>query len=116
MWPDITYTVSILSHFSNNHRLHWEAVHWVFRYLHGTKLLKLMHSVTVLDLVGYSDADRWMHEDRTAILGYAFIINGDAVSWSSKHQELISLLTTEFEYVAITHTTKEALWLRSLIG
>ena len=35
--------------------------------------------------------------------------------WSAKRQEIIALSTTKAEYVAITHGTKEALWLRSLI-
>ncbi|CDO70350.1 hypothetical protein BN946_scf184755.g4 [Trametes cinnabarina] len=115
--PDITYAVSILSRFSDNPgRAHWNAVRRVFRYLHGTKHLKLTYGASELDLVGYSDADGSMHEDRKAISGYAFLIDGGAVSWSSKRQELISLSTTESEYVAITHAAKEALWLRSLIG
>jgi hypothetical protein len=67
-------------------------------------------------LVGYADADGSMAEDRKAISGYAFLIDGGAVSWSSKRQDIISLSTTESEYVAATHATKEALWLRSLIG
>ena len=57
-----------------------------------------------------------MAEDRRAISGYAFLINGGAVSWSSKQQEIVSLSTTESEYVAATHGGKEALWLRSLIS
>ena len=57
-----------------------------------------------------------MAEDRRAVSRYAFLIDGGAVSWSSKHQELVSLLTTESEYVVATHGTKEALWLRSLIS
>ncbi|OJT10145.1 Copia protein [Trametes pubescens] len=57
-----------------------------------------------------------MHEDRKAISGYACLIDGGTVSWSSKCQELISLSTTESEYVAVTHAAKEALWLCSLIG
>ena len=65
--------------------------------------------------MGYSDADRSMLEDRKAIFGSAFIIDGGAVTWSSKKQELVSLSTTESEYVAATHATKEALWLVSLI-
>jgi hypothetical protein len=67
-------------------------------------------------LEGYSDADGSMHEDRKAISGYAFLLDGGAVSWSSKKQEIIALSTTEAEYVATTHAAKEALWLRSLIG
>jgi hypothetical protein len=43
------------------------------------------------------------------------MINGGAVSWSAKHQEIISLSTTESEYIATTYTAKEALWLHQLI-
>lgn len=67
-------------------------------------------------MTGYTDADGSMAEDRRAVSGYAFLIDGGAVSWSSKRQEIVSLSTTESEYVAATHTAKEALWLRSLIG
>ena len=61
------------------------------------------------------DADGATQEHRRAISGYVFMIDGGAVSWSSKKQELVTLLTTEAEYVATTHTAKEALWLRWLI-
>ena len=44
------------------------------------------------------------------------MVNRGAVSWSAKRQELISLSTTESEYVAVTHAAKEALWLRTLIS
>ncbi len=40
------------------------------------------------------------------------MVNGGAVSWSSKKQELVTLSTTEAEYVVATHTAKEAVWLR----
>ena len=43
-------------------------------------------------------------------------MNGGAISWSAKSQEIVSLSTTESEYVAATHAAKEALWLRSLIS
>ena len=56
-----------------------------------------------------------MTEDRHAISGYAFLLNGGAVSWATKQQEIVSLSTTESEYVAVTHASKEVLWLRSLI-
>src|ERR1700678_1474601 len=43
------------------------------------------------------------------------MIDGGAVSWASKKQELVTLSTTEAEYVATSHAVKEALWLRQLI-
>ena len=66
-------------------------------------------------LVSYTNADGSMDKDRKAISRYAFLIDGSAVSWSSKKQEIVLLSTTESEYVATTHATKEAPWLRSLI-
>jgi hypothetical protein len=68
------------------------------------------------DLLGYADADGSMAEDRHAISRYAFILHSGAVSWSAKCQEIVSLSTTESEYVATTNATKEALWLHSLLS
>jgi hypothetical protein len=35
-------------------------------------------------LKGYADADGNMSENRRAVSGFAFIINGGAISWSAK--------------------------------
>src|ERR1700678_2873645 len=43
------------------------------------------------------------------------MVDGGAVSWSSKKQELVTLSTAEAEYVAKTHAAKEAIWLRHLL-
>ena len=56
------------------------------------------------------------NEDQHAISGYAFLIDGGAVSWSSKHQSIVTLSTAEAEYVAATHAAKEAVWLREFIS
>jgi hypothetical protein len=45
-----------------------------------------------------------------------FLIDGGAISCSSKQHEIVVLSMTEGEYVAATHAAKEALWLRSFIG
>jgi hypothetical protein len=95
---------------------HWDAVKCVFHYLAGTHDLWLGYSETRCALEGFADADGSMTEDHHAVSGYAFLIDRGAVSWSSKKQELVSLSTTESEYVAATHGMKEALWLRSLLG
>ena len=85
-------------------------------YMSGTMDWKLTYGKVERDLEGYADADRSMHEDHKAISGYTFMIDGGAVSWCMKKQEIILLSTTEAEYMAATHAAKEALWLRSLIG
>lgn len=119
--PDIAFAVSTVSRFSQNPGpTHWHAVKRIFRYLIGTKDFWLMYGgvgeINGDGLTGYADADGSMADDRHAIPGYAFIVDGGAVSWSSKRQEIISLSTTESEYVAAAHAAKEALWLRQLVG
>jgi hypothetical protein len=88
----------------------------VFRYLKGTQDLWMVYGGVECELTRWADADGSMVEDCCAVSGYAFLINGGAVSWSSKQQEIVSLSTTESEYVAATHAAKEAIWLRALIS
>ena len=115
--PDIAFAVSTVARFSVNPSMaHWNAVKRVFRYLAGTCDLWLTYGEAQQVLVGYADADGSMSEDRHVITGFAFLIDGGAVSWSSKKQEIVSLSTTESEYVAATHGMKEGLWLRSLLA
>src|SRR5882724_3087391 len=47
--------------------------------------------------------------------GYVFMIDCGTVSWSSKKQPMITLSSTEAEYLMTMHTMKEALWLRTFI-
>lgn len=51
-----------------------------------------------------------------AMLGYTFLIDGGAVSWSLRKQELVILSTVEAEYIAAMHVAKEAIWLYKLVG
>ena len=88
----------------------------IFCYLKGSAELWLIFGGKEKELTGYTDADGSMAEDRHAILGYAFILHGGAVSWSAKQQKIVLLSTTESKYVAVTHAAKEALWLRSLLS
>jgi hypothetical protein len=110
--PDISFAIQTLSRFSMKPGVaHWEAVKHVFRYLKGMMDLWLLFGQDKINLTGYADADGSLAEDRHTISGYAFIIHGGTICWSAKCQEIVSLSTTESEYIAITHTAKEALWL-----
>ena len=75
-----------------------------------------MFSTQTQGLVGYTDADGATQEHRHTIMGFTFLIDGGAILWGSKKQELITLSTTKSEYIVATHTTKEVIWLRHLIG
>jgi transposase InsO family protein len=114
--PDISFAVSTLSQFLDNPGdAHWIGVKRIFRYLAGTRDVELTYGAERHDLIGYTDADGATQEHRRAISGNAFLIDGGAISWSSRKQELVTLSTAEAEYVAATHAAKETLWLRKLV-
>ncbi|KAL7284965.1 hypothetical protein ACG7TL_000054 [Trametes sanguinea] len=116
--PDITFAVTTLSQFMQNPgRPHWEALKHVLRYLKGTRELRLVYGTTSDGLQGFSDSD-WgsSTEHRHSISGYVFTLDGGAISWSAKKQNVIALSSTEAEYIALTHAAKEALWLRNVLA
>lgn len=123
--PDLAYSVGVLSkHAATPGREHFQAMVRVYRYLRGTHDLRLTYRGTPSgtrsginpDLIGYVDAD-WASDpnDRRSITGYLFILAGGAISWSSKRQSSTALSSTEAEYMAAAHATKEAIWLRSFL-
>jgi len=115
--PDITFAVSTVAQFLENPGpAHWDTVKHIFRYLKGTRDMRLVYGDEEKDLQGYVDADGASQDHRRAISGYVFMVDGGAVSWMSKKQEIITLSTTEAEYVAATHAAKEAVWLHRLFG
>jgi transposase InsO family protein len=115
--PDIAFAVSLLSQFLENPgEIHWNAVKRVLRYLKGTKDYKLTLGRNREGLVGYADADWASQEHRHSISAYIFQIDGGAISWSCQKQSIVALSTTEAEFIALTHATKEALWIQHFIS
>jgi hypothetical protein len=113
--PDIMYSVAQLARYQDKPTaVHYTALKRVYAYLAGTIDLKITYGTGPKGLIGYCDADGHSTEGRHAISGYTFLLDGGAISWSSKRQEIVTLSTTEAEYVAQTHAAKEAIWVRSL--
>eukprot|EP00253_Pinus_taeda_P034919 PITA_34919 len=99
---------------------HWTAVKRVFRYLRGTSDYGMCYKGRsgldiMLDVCGFVDAD-WVGDldQRRSTSGYVFNLFGGAVSWMSKKQFVVALLTTEAEYTTTTHASKEVVWLHRL--
>jgi hypothetical protein len=85
MHPDIAFAVLAVACFvANSGPAHWEAIKQIFCYVKGTCDLWLTYGEASSPLEGYADVDSSMSEDRCAISGYTFLIDGGAVSWSSK--------------------------------
>ena len=118
--PDIAHAVGVLSRFiSKPGKEHWTTMKWVFRYWRGTSDYGLCYQGRprldrVLDIHGFVDG-YWAGDlDRRFTRGYVFNLFGGVVSWMSKKQSVVALSTTEAEYMAATHASKEAVWLQRL--
>jgi transposase InsO family protein len=117
--PDIAFAVQHLSQFSSNpDNSHLTAAKRVLRYLNGTRNLGITYSDTGdIKLTGYSDAD-WAADltDRRSTSGFVFMLAGGPITWSSKKQPTVALSTMEAEYMALSHATREVIWLRNVLN
>eukprot|EP00253_Pinus_taeda_P007769 PITA_07769 len=119
--PDIAHAVGVLTRLmSKPWKEHWTAVQWVFRYLCGTSDYGLCYQGRpgldkLLDIHGFVDA-YWAGDldQRRSTSGYVFNLFGGAVSWMSNKQSIVALSTTEAEYMAATHASKEVVWLQRM--
>ena len=118
--PDCAFAVSTLVQFVQNPtRAHWEAVKRIMVYLGTTRALWLTFSGkrSAKSIArGYCDADWVGQPHRHSISGYSFHISQGAVTWSSKKQYIIALLSTESEYIVLAHATKEGLWMCTFLS
>ncbi|KAG8485659.1 hypothetical protein CXB51_018846 [Gossypium anomalum] len=116
--PDLSYTVSAVSRYmANPGKEYWKAVQWILRYLQGTTDVYLQFGKTEDEVIVYVDADFAGNLDRRrSLIGYVFTIGGCTISWKATLQTTVALSTTKAEYMAITETCKEAIWLKGLFS
>jgi hypothetical protein len=76
----------------------------------------LLYLRRTLAIDAYSDSDWGSDLDsRHSTTGSVVLINGAPVVWQSKRQKTIAQSSTEAEYMAITETGNDAIWVRSLL-
>lgn len=115
--PDIAHSVSYLSQFNNCYtECHWKAAKRVLRYLKGTLDYRLTYKKGNMNIIGFTDAD-WGadHLDRRSYTGYVFYLGNSVVSWESRKQRTVALSSTEAEYMAISDSCKEAIFLQTFV-
>lgn len=117
--PDIMYAVNSVSKFLSNHNdTHWRAVKRIFAYLVGTCDLKIEYRSggSNADLIGYSDADfAGDVETRRSTTGFVFSKANGPITWCAERQKIVTLSTTEAEYVAASTAARELIWIRRLL-
>lgn len=112
--PDISHAVNVASRTGNPTQAHWVALKRILRYLKGTVDLGIRFRWEKYPkLVGFSDADYANDEiTRKSTTGYCIFYGGGPVNWRCQRQPIITLSTTEAEYVAGCELVKEIMPLR----
>jgi hypothetical protein len=99
--PDISHAVGVLSKFSNKpHEMHLTAAKHVLRYLKATPDYGIQYKRNNKPLVAFSDASWAESEDRQSTTGLVFMHCDGPISWISKQQNIVALLTAEAEYIS----------------
>lgn len=116
--PDLMFVVSLISRFMGQPtELHLQAAKRALRYLKGTTNFGIFYKKGGSDnLVAYADSDYAGDlEDRKSTSGYVFLLSSGAVAWSSKKQPIVTLSTTEAEFVAAAYCASQVIWMRRIL-
>ena len=125
--PDINFSAHHCAHFCNNPRQqHKEAVKRICRYLLRTKNKVLILTPDKYCGLGcFVDADwagSWQDRSSNDPLsahsrsGYVIMFAGCPIIWGSKMQYLISLSTTEVEYIALSSSLCEVIYVLNILN
>ena len=100
--PDIMYTISALSQFSNcPKQIHITAIKRVYRYLKGTKNCSLVYKRSSTNLRLSTDASWDSTQDARSFSGYVSRLGSNTIAWRSIKQKSVVLSTCEAEIIPI---------------
>lgn len=114
--PDIMYSVSLISRYmAKPTEIHLQAAKRILRYLKGTFDYGIMYKKgSSDDLIAYTDSDYVGDlDDRKSTSGYVFLLSSGAVL--SKKQPIVTLSTTDTEFVAAAGCASQAVWMRRVL-
>ena len=117
--PDLMYVMGLVSRYMEKPtELHMMAVKRVLRYLRGTTELGICYQKKGRSdgLIAYSDSDYAGDlDDRRSTSGYVFMMSSGAVAWSSKKQAIVTLSTTEAEFISAAACACQAIWMQRVL-
>jgi len=115
--PDISFAISLLARYQDKANLTvCQAIIHLLKFLWNTKGYNIKFSGSHITMVSYSDSD-WAgdSDSRKSTTGYVLFIGNSPVNWQSKLQPLVTMSSTEAEYVAISTTAQENLCIKFLL-
>jgi len=116
--PDIMFSVSLISRYlSRPTELHLQAAKRILRYLKGTTSYGIFYKKgEEANLLAFTDSDYAGDEDDSkSTSGYVFLFSSGAVSWMSKKQPIVTLSSTEAEFVAAAGCACQAIWMKRVL-
>jgi len=118
--PDISFAVYHLNrHLAQPINDHYTAAKRVMRYLAGTIEIGMVFGPNYIydgTLQAYSDSFWHDNADNSrSIARYLFKLANRPVSWRSKQEPIVAILSTEAEYIAVSEAYKEAIYLKDLL-
>ncbi|KAJ0847396.1 putative RNA-directed DNA polymerase [Helianthus annuus] len=117
--PDLMYSVSLIARFMSKPKVeHMQAAKRILRYVKETYDYGLVYERNATGkLEIYTDSDYARdRKDRRCTSGYVCLLSNAAICWSSKKQEVVTLSSTEAEYVAAKNCACHGMWLKGLMG
>jgi hypothetical protein len=116
--PDLAFVTGMLGRYQKNPGVsHWNGIKKVLRYIEGTKGLMLTYERSdSLEIVGYSDLVfvGCLDTDRSTS-GYVFKLTGEAISWSSSKQTVMTSSTMYAGFVACYEVVGQTMWLKKFV-
>ena len=115
--PDIAQAVAKVARFVEYPTTeHVKSVKRIFRYLASTIDLEMRYYPKNEGIIAYVDADfGGCTETRKSTTGFWITWNNMPIAWQSKLQSMVTLSTTEAEFVAAVECIKDMKWMKNVL-
>ncbi|GKD15301.1 hypothetical protein Tco_1199708 [Tanacetum coccineum] len=114
--PELVQAVCYCAHYQAKPiEKHLKEVKRIFRYLKGTINMGLWYPKdSGFELTAFSDADHaGCIDNRKSISGGIQFLSDKLVRWMSKKQDCIAMSSTEAEYVALSASCAQVMWMKT---
>jgi hypothetical protein len=114
----LAFVIMMLGRYQKNPGVsRWNGIKKALRYIQGTKGIMLTYERSdSFEIVGYSDSDftGCLDTDRSTS-GYVFKLTGEAISWSSSKQTVMTSSTMYAEFVPCYEAVGQTMWLKKFV-